>query len=136
MMIRTYQELVGFQTFDDRFEYLKLNGRVGRDTFGFDRYMNQAFYRSTEWKQMRDYVIVRDNGCDLGHPDHEIYERPLVHHMNPMTKEDIIHGDDSILNPDFLITTTHQTHNAIHYGAERLLIPTATERRPGDTRLW
>lgn len=136
MRIRTYRELRRFETFEDRFEYLKLGGEVGKDTFGFERYINQNFYRSTEWKRVRRAVIARDLGLDLGVDGREIYDKIIVHHMNPMIADDILHGNDDILNPDFLITTTHRTHNAIHYGDKRLLIPDYQERRPGDTKLW
>lgn len=105
-------------------------------TFGFDRWVNQRFYRSTEWKQIRHAVIVRDNGCDLGIDGYDIHSRLVIHHMNPMVAGDIIHGDESILDPEYLITTTHNTHNAIHYGDERLLPRPLVERRPGDTQLW
>ncbi len=134
--IRTYSELRRLVTFEDRFEYLKLGGNVGRETYGFDRYINQAFYRSRQWKQARDYVIARDEGMDLGVDGYEIYDRILIHHMNPMIADDIVHGDDDILNPEYLITTTHNTHNAIHYGNQSLLPKKLVERRPGDTIPW
>ena len=136
MRIRTYSELRRFETFEERFEYLVLRGHVGRSTFGFDRYVNQAFYTSTQWKQVRHEVIVRDNACDLGVEGYEIHNRLLIHHMNPMTVDDIASGDPRILDPEFLITTTHMTHNAIHFGNDRLLPRPVAERRPGDTRLW
>lgn len=122
--------------FEHRFEYLKLGGSVGNETFGFDRYMNQGFYSSKEWKRVRQEVIVRDNGCDLGVPGYEIHAKLLVHHMNPMVSGDIIEGEDWIINPEYLITTTHNTHNAIHYGDKSLLPKPFVDRRPGDTRLW
>lgn len=134
--IRTYSELSRFDTFDDRFEYLVLGGNVGRETFGFDRHINQTFYTSREWKDVRDYVIYRDNGCDLGVYGYDIHSGLLIHHINPMGVDDIIHGEEWILDPEFLITTTHNTHNAIHYGAKSLLPKTVVERSPGDTRLW
>jgi len=134
--IRSYSELRRLETLEDRFKYLKLHGLVGDATFGFDRYMNQQFYRSSEWRHIRHAVIVRDNGCDLGVEGYEIHDRIYIHHMNPMSKDDIKHGDPSILDPDFLITVTHQTHNAIHYGNERLLPRPLVERRRGDTNLW
>lgn len=134
-MIRTYSELSRLDTFEDRFAYLVLNGAVGRETFGFDRWMNQEFYRSHEWKQIREFVIVRDNGCDLGLPGYEIFERPLVHHMNPMTPDDVIHGDESIINPEYLITASHQTHNDIHYRGSSSK-PKLVVRSSGDTKLW
>lgn len=135
-MIRSYSELCQLATFEERWRYLSLQGIVGRSTFGFDRYINQKFYTSKEWRSLRHRIIVRDNGCDLGVDGYEIYSRLVIHHLNPMTKSDIIGGDDSILNPEYLITTTHQTHNAIHYGDEKLLARPFVERSPGDTRLW
>lgn len=133
---RTYSELSLLETFEERFRYLALKGTVGDATFGFDRYMNQQFYRSAEWRHIRNRVIVRDNGCDLGIEGHEIYTGLYIHHMNPMTVDDIKHSESRILDPDNLITTCHRTHNAIHYGDERLLIQPYVERRPGDTKLW
>ena len=135
-MIRTYSELRRLTDFEARYKYLALRGSVGRSTFGFDRYINQQFYTSTQWRQIRHHVIARDLGCDLGVEGYEIHDRIYIHHMNPMTVDDIAHGEDSILNPEFLITTTHRTHNAIHYGDERLLPRPLTERRSGDTKLW
>lgn len=121
-IIRTYSELMTFKTFEDRFNYLKLEGSVGEDTFGFDRYLNQIFYRSPEWRQIRNFVITRDMGCDLAIPEREIINQQiLIHHMNPLTKEDIINKSDYLLNPDFLICTTKRTHNAIHYSDDRIL---------------
>lgn len=134
--IRTYSELNRFTTFADRFRYLALKGSVGRETFGFDRFMNQKFYVSHEWKQVRNYVIARDEGCDLGVDGYEIHDRIYIHHMNPMTVDDIKRGNDDILDPEYLITTTHVTHNAIHYGDERQLPRQLNQRRPGDTKLW
>ena len=136
MKIRTYRELRRCETFEDRFRYLKLGGYVGGSTFGFDRYINQRFYTSRQWRDVRNYVIVRDEGMDLGCDGYEIHDKIIIHHMNPLTAEDIEHGDDSILDPEYLITTTHRTHNAIHYGDENLLPRALVERRPGDTRLW
>lgn len=135
-MIRTYTELSRLHTFEDRFKYLALRGGVGNSTFGFERYVNQQFYASSEWKRARELVIIRDNGCDLGIDGHEIHDRLYVHHMNPMDPDDIFEGNRSVLDPEFLITTKHQTHNAIHYGDERLLPKPFVERRRGDTRLW
>jgi len=134
--IRMYSELIHLSTLEDRFRYLALRGVVGETTFGFDRYMNQMFYTSREWKQIRRHVILRDNGCDLGIDDWVIHKGLYIHHMNPMTVKDIVNGDSSILDPEFLITASHGTHNAIHYGDERLLPRTLVERRPGDTKLW
>lgn len=133
---RTYSELIREQTFEDRFHYLSLRGVVGESTFGFERYLNQAFYRSRQWRQMRDKIIVRDNGCDMGVPGHEIRGYVIVHHMNPMTVNDVVDGEESILNPEFLISVSHHTHNAIHYGDVSLLPKPYVERRPGDTRSW
>ena len=134
--LRTYSELVRLRTFEERFEYLALRGSVGRSTFGFERWVNQAFYRSTQWRNIRHHVIARDNGCDLAFPDHEIHNRLVVHHMNPMAVDDIVDGEEGILDPEFLITTQLVTHNAIHYGDASLLPKPLVERRPGDTKLW
>lgn len=133
---RSYSELGRFDTFDDRFEYLKLSGEVGRSTFGFDRYINQKFYTSYEWKQARNSVIMRDNGCDLGIIGYEIHVGILIHHMNPMTSDDIIHGEEWIFDPEYLITTTKNTHNAIHFGTDKLLPKVVTARTLGDTKIW
>ena len=135
-IIRTYSELITLPTFEERFNYLKLKGQVGKDTFGFDRWINQIFYRDPEWKSVRDYVIVRDNGCDLGVDGYEINGRILVHHMNPISKEDILERSKYLLDPEFLISTVHNTHNAIHYGDEDLLIKTPIERTKNDTCPW
>ncbi len=135
-MIRTYSELSGFQTFEERFKYLKLDGRVGEDTFGFDRYLNQRFYHSREWRAIRDYVISRDIGCDLGLPGYEIYGRIYIHHMNPIRAKDIEEFSKKLVDPEFLICVTHDTHNAIHYGDEGLLPTAPVERRPNDTCPW
>lgn len=134
--VRTYSELRRIADFEDRFRYLQLGGQVGQATFGFDRWINQGFYRSREWRRIRDHVIVRDNGCDMGVEDWEIHDGIYIHHMNPMTAEDIASGDPSILDPEFLISVTHRTHNAIHYGDEGLLPRPLVERAPGDTKLW
>lgn len=134
--IRRYSELVKFNTIEGRYEYLRLNGKVGKETFGWDRYYNQRFYHSTEWKRVRDLVIIRDLGCDLGVPGFEISSHILIHHMNPIWIEDIKHGNPDILDPDFLITTCDKTHQAIHYGDISLLPQVPIIRRPGDTRLW
>jgi len=135
-MNRTYSELRRFDTFEERFEYLKLDGQVGRSTFGFDRWVNQRFYTSYEWKRARDQVIIRDDGCDLGIPGYEINVEILIHHMNPMTYADIIHGEEWIFDPNFLITTTKTTHNALHYGIQNGIPRTVVSRRPNDTKLW
>lgn len=136
LKIRTYSELVQLSTFEERYRYLRLLGAVGKETFGFDRYLNQLFYRSPEWKEVRNQVIIRDNGCDLGIEGWEIQGRVLIHHMNPITAEDIRERSDLLLNPEFLITTAHNTHQAIHYGDESLLILTPTIRSRNDTCPW
>lgn len=133
---RSYSELLPLETFEERFEYLKLGGEVGRSTFGFDRYINQKFYTSYEWKRARQLVILRDNGCDLGIFDREIHANPLIHHINPIDVNDIIHGEEWIFDPNFLITTTHNTHNAIHFGNDQLLPKVVIARSPNDTTLW
>jgi hypothetical protein len=134
--IKTYSDLVGLSTLEERFRYLSLRGKVGESTFGFDRWMNQQFYRSTEWKSLRRHIIVRDNGCDLGIDGYEIHTGLVIHHLNPMTVADIRDSNPEILDPEFLITTTLPTHNAIHYGDERLLPRLLVKRKPGDTKLW
>ena len=136
MSIRTYSELITLPTFIDRYRYLKLGGKVGEDTFGFDRYLNQIFYQSKEWRSIRDYVITRDNGCDLGIPGHEIYGRILIHHINPITADDILKRSDLLLNPEYLICTIKNTHDAIHYSDESLLITDPIERSKNDTCPW
>ena len=135
-MIKTYSELLKLPTFMERFEYLKLDGIVGQETFGFDRYLNQVFYRSKEWKRIRDTVIARDLGCDLGIEGREIYGRVLIHHMNPITLRQINDRDLSILDPEFLITTCKRTHDAIHYSDSNILYQEPVERVSGDTKLW
>lgn len=135
-MIRTYSELIKLPTFKERFEYLSLKGCVGKETFGWERYINQAFYRSKEWKDVRNFVIVRDCGCDLGIPGREIPDRILIHHMNLILPKDIVLSNDFILDPEYLICTTHNTHEAIHYGSEDLLISEPVERMPNDTCPW
>lgn len=136
MRIRSYRELRRLTSFEERFEYLSLRGQVGAATFGFDRWINQDFYRSKQWKDVRQNVIARDNGCDLGVDGYEIYDKIIIHHLNPMTPEDIEDGNPMIFDLDNLITTTHNTHNAIHYGDKSLLPRPTVARRPGDTRLW
>lgn len=136
MRHRRYRELRRLETFEERFDYLSLAGQVGEATFGFDRWVNQRFYTSPQWRRVRDFVVVRDNGCDLGVPGHEVHVDILVHHMNPMTVEDIVEGADWILDPEFLITTSKRTHNAIHYGDESLIPRPVVARQPGDTKLW
>jgi hypothetical protein len=132
----TYSELRRFTTFEERFDYLKLHGGVGIDTFGHDRHMNQQFYKSNEWKRTRQRVIARDLGCDLGVEGFDIYDSVLIHHMNPMVPKDILEGSSDILDPEYLISTTHRTHNAIHFGDASLLPKPFVPRRRGDTRLW
>ena len=136
MKIRRYSDLAQLTTFKDRYEYLRLNGQVGQDTFGFDRYLNQKFYKSKEWKQVRDYVIVRDNCCDLAMDGYELYGRIYIHHMNPLTSDDIKHSSDFLLNPEFLITVSLKTHNAIHFGDEDQLPQVPIERTKYDTCPW
>lgn len=136
MRIRTYSELVRLPTFEERFRYLRLNGKVGQDTFGFDRIFNQMFYRSREWKSLRDQIIVRDNGCDLGVEGYEIHGAVIIHHMNPISLDDIRDYTDFLMNPEYLITTVHKTHNAIHYGDENSLPRGPIERRKNDTCPW
>lgn len=135
-MNRNYSDLRQLLTFEERFKYLKLRGRVGESTFGYDRWMNQQFYTSRQWRDVRHEVIARDLGCDMGIEGYEIHSGLYIHHMNPMTVGDIESGNPDILNPDFLITVTHATHNAIHYGDESLLPRPVVERKPGDTKLW
>ena len=135
--IKTYFELEKLKTFKERFEYLQLNGQVGKDTFGFDRIFNQRFYRSREWRACRDFVIMRDNGCDLGIDGYEINsQNVIIHHINPISLEDIEKRTDILLNPEYLITTTHKTHNAIHYGDKDLLVTGPIERSKNDTCPW
>lgn len=134
--LRTYSELKQLKTFEERYEYLKLDGQVGADTFGFDRYLNQVFYKSPEWRSVRNEVIVRDNGCDLGIEGREIHTKILVHHMNPISKEDILQRSNILLNPEYLITTLKRTHDAIHYGDADILIKDPIERAANDTCPW
>lgn len=135
-MIRTYTELSEIEGFMPRYEYLRLNGVVGHSTFGFDRYLNQNFYRSREWRDVRNYVILRDNGCDLGVPGYELQAEILIHHINPMESVDLVHGRDWILDPEYLITTCTRTHNAIHYGPSGLPRQEPVQRRKDDTIPW
>jgi hypothetical protein len=134
---RSYSELRRFDSFEERFEYLRLDGQIGEATFGFDRWINQQFYNSVQWKHVRNDVVVRDMGCDLGVPGYEVAYGLLVHHMNPITVEDIEHGTDWLLDPEYLICTSKRTHNAIHYPGQDQLLPRPTvARSPGDTKLW
>ena len=136
MSIRTYSELSQLATFEERYRYLRLGGYVGKETFGFDRWINQMFYKDPEWLKVRDIVIMRDNGCDLGIEGREIYSRIIVHHMNPITKADILDRSKFLLDPEYLICTIKNTHDAIHYGDENLLITLPMERSPNDTCPW
>lgn len=134
--IRTYTELIKLPTFIERFRYLRLTGAVGVDTFGFDRYLNQFLYRSEDWKRLRREVILRDNGCDLAIPDRYITGRLIVHHLNPLTIDDVKNRSDFVLNPEYLVCVSHITHNAIHYGDEDLLTQDPIERKKNDTCPW
>lgn len=135
-MDRTYSELSRIESFDERYQYLKLTGAVGAPTFGSERYLNQRFYTSAEWRQIRDFVIARDLGCDLAVTGHDIFDRVIIHHMNPMRSQDLVAFNPAVLNPEYLITTTHRTHNAIHYGDESLLVRPLVQRAPNDTSPW
>lgn len=134
--IRSYSELIRFNSFLDRYEYLRLGGEVGKETFGFDRYLNQQFYHSDEWRSIRDFLIVRDLGNDLGLEGYPIHGRIYIHHMNPITARDIQDCSEYLIDPEYLICTTHNTHNAIHYGDSSLLIAEPVERTPYDTCPW
>lgn len=135
-MTRTYSELSKIESFEERFEYLNLDGFVGEDTFGFDRYLNQKFYKSAEWKRIRNQVIIRDNGCDMGHPEHPISGSIIIHHMNPIKKEDIINTTSYLMNPEYLVCVSSRTHNAIHYGDVNQIKENFVERKPNDTCPW
>lgn len=135
-MIRTYSELILLPTFEERYEYLRIGGTVGEETFGFDRYLNQILYNSRRWKDSRDAAIIRDMGCDLGVPDREIVGTIIVHHMNPITIEDVLYERDIVFDLEYLISSAHNTHNAIHYGDRSLLIQTPIERVKNDTCPW
>ena len=134
--IRSYHELLDYETFEDRFEYLRLNGAVGEITLGSKRHINQSFYTSREWKRIRDLVVIRDNGCDLGVDGYAIQGALVIHHINPISADDIVHRHEWVVDPNNLIVTTKATHNAIHYGDSSLLRVPYQERSPGDTRLW
>lgn len=134
--IRTYSELIQIPTFIERYRYLRLKGLVGQDTFGWDRYLNQNFYHSREWRELRNHIIVRDNGCDLGVAGYEIGSRIYIHHMNPIEVNDIVEATEILLDPEFLISVSFQTHQAIHYGDEDMLITEPVVRKPNDTTLW
>lgn len=133
---KSYYEVSRLHTFQERYQYLRLRGVVGKETFGFDRYLNQAFYTSSIWKSVRDKVIIRDEGCDLGIEGYPIFGKVIIHHLNPITSDELEHDDRSLLDLDNLICTSPNTHNAIHFGDERLLPSLPKERRPGDTLLW
>lgn len=135
-MNRTYSELITIPTYEDRFRYLQLKGAVGKDTFGYDRYLNQILYNSKEWKRFRDEIIIRDNGCDLAFEGYDIHGRILVHHINPITVDDVVNRNPIVFDPENVICVTHNTHNAIHYGDESLLITAPIERMKHDTCLW
>ncbi len=132
----TYSELIQIPTFIDRFRYLKLSASVGEETYGWDRYLNQTLYKSKEWRETRERIIIRDDGCDLAHPDYLIGGRILIHHLNPITKRDILDRNPLIFDPENLVCISHITHEAVHYGSEDLLMKDPVERMPGDTKLW
>lgn len=137
MIIRTYSELITLPTFEERYEYLRLGGGVGEDTFGFDRYLNQSFYKNDrEWLAVRDYIIIRDNACDLAIDGRELYRYIIIHHMNPITKDDLLTRSKFLLDPEYLICTMKNTHNAIHYGDRKLLATNPVERTINDTCPW
>lgn len=136
MLIKTYSELIKLKTFEERYKYLQLGGAVGKDTFGYDRYLNQQFYKTTEWRRLRDELIVRDNGCDLAMSGYELYGRIYLHHMNPVSKDDVLNRTEYLTNPEYLICTSFNTHNAIHYGDESLLVTVPIERSANDTCPW
>jgi len=136
MLIRTYREVSRLKTFEERFRYLDLRGVVGNSTFGFDRYLNQILYRSKDWRRTRDGIIIRDEACDLGILDRGIFDKIIIHHLNPITIENIENGDDCVYDPENLICTSHNTHNALHFGGETLLVKMPNSRLKGDTRLW
>lgn len=133
---KSYSELSRLSSIDERFQYLKLGGSVAHETFGTERWLNQRFYRSTQWRNLRDHIIVRDNGCDLGVEGFELYESIYIHHLNPIRVEDLTEGNPEILDPEYLISVSHKTHNAIHYGDATKLTKTLVVRTSGDTRLW
>lgn len=135
-MKRTYEELITFPTFEERYNYLKLGDRVGQETFGMDRYLNQIFYSCPEWKQIRDEIISRDNGCDMALEGYEIYDKIIIHHMNPVRIEDIKNRNAELLDPRYLVCVTHRTHNAIHYGMQEFMALIPRERKPNDTCPW
>jgi len=135
-MIKTYKVLIHFPTFEERFSYLKLKSHIGQSTFGFDRYLNQSLYQSREWKRIKREILIRDDGCDLAIPDRPIFHQPVIHHINPITIEDIENANDCVFDLNNLITTSHETHNAIHFGNESLLSKLPKERSRGDMTPW
>ena len=136
MSIRTYSELITIPTFEERFEYLQLKGSVGKDTFGYDRYLNQVLYRSPEWKRLRNQIIIRDGGCDLACDGYDVYGKVLIHHLNPITVEDVLTRSRKVFDPDNLVCVSHNTHNAIHYGDMDLLVTGPIIRTKNDTCPW
>ena len=134
--IKTYSELITIPTFEERFEYLQLKGSVGKDTFGYDRYLNQVLYRSPEWKRLRNQIIIRDGGCDLACDGYDIYDKVLIHHLNPITVEDVLARSRKVFDPDNLVCVSHNTHNAIHYGDVDLLVTGPIIRTKNDTCPW
>ena len=136
MSIRTYSELITIPTFEERFEYLRLKGSVGKDTFGYDRYLNQVLYRSPEWKRLRNQIIIRDGGCDLACDGYDVYDKVLIHHLNPITVEDVLTRGRKVFDPDNLVCVSHNTHNAIHYGDVDLLVTGPIIRTKNDTCPW
>ena len=136
MSIKTYSELITIQTFEERFKYLQLKGSVGKDTFGYDRYLNQVLYRSPEWKRLRNQIIIRDGGCDLACDGYNIYDKVLIHHLNPITVEDVLARSRKVFDPDNLVCVSHNTHNAIHYGDVDLLVTGPIIRTKNDTCPW
>lgn len=135
-MTRTYSELIQLPTFEERFEYLKLVGKVGQETFGYDRYLNQILYTSPRWRKLRNEIIIRDNACNLAVLGFCIFDKVIIHHMNPITVEDVENGNEDVYNPEYLVCVSNETHNAIHYGNRTLLPKVVLDRKPGDTRLW
>ncbi len=135
-MAKTYTEMIKLSTYEERFRYLKIGGVIGEETFGFDRYLNQVFYKSKEWRSIRDKIIARDLGCDLAVKNREIWGKILIHHINPISAKDIVNRSDLLLNPDYLVCCSKRTHDAIHYGDESILFTGFVERKPGDTCLW
>lgn len=136
MSIKTYSELITIPTFEERFEYLQLKGSVGKDTFGYDRHLNQVLYRSPEWKRLRNQIIIRDGGCDLACDGYDIYGKVLIHHLNPITVDDVLARSRKVFDPDNLVCVSHNTHNAIHYGDAGLLITGPIIRTKNDTCPW